>query len=78
MTELKIENPLNHTNYNDDETIFEKCDNIEEKIKGVNSSNFIIDSDDNEDEENTIKQTNSLWGGGVIKYDMKMLARRKR
>ena len=76
MTELKIENPLNHTNSDDDETMFEKCDEIEEEIKNINSSAFRIDSD--EDEENHIKQSNSLWGDGVIKYDMKMLARRKR
>jgi hypothetical protein len=78
MTEIKYENPLNHANCDDDETIFNNCDDIEEKIKNIkaSSSEFRIDSDD--DEEYSNKQSNSLWGGDVIKYDMKMLARRKR
>jgi hypothetical protein len=77
MTEIKYENPLNLANYDDDETIFNNCDEIEEKIKNIKaSSDFVIDSDDDEDIPN--KQSNSLWGGDVIKYDMKMLSRRKR
>ena len=77
MKELEIENSFNY-NKNDDETIFENCDYIEQKIKDVNTRNsdFKIDSDDDEDVPN--KQTNSLWGDGAIKYDMKMFARRKR
>lgn len=76
MKELEIENPFH---YNDDnETIFEKCDDIEQKIKDINTSNsnFTIDSDD--DEDIPTNQTNSLWGDGAIKYDIKMFARRKR
>jgi len=78
MTELQIDLHSNRRNYNDDENIFGNCDDIEEEIISINesSSEFRIDSDDDEDIH--IKQTNSLWGGGVIKYDMKMLARRKR
>ena len=76
MKELEIEN---HFNYNDDnETIFENCDDIEQKIKDINTSdsNFTIDTDD--DEDIPINQTNSLLGDGAIKYDIKMFARRKR
>ena len=74
MKELEIGNPFNYKNYQDDETIFEKCDEIEQKIKDIATSkqNFKTDSD-NEDVPN-----NSLWGEGAIKYDMKMFARRKR
>lgn len=78
MKELEIENPFNHKNYDDDETIFENCDNVEQKIKDIytTSSNFQIDSSD--DEEITNKNNHSLWGEGAIKYDMKMFARKRR
>jgi len=74
MKELELSNSFNSNNYQDDETIFEKCDEIEQKIKDIAMSkqNFKIESDD-EDTTN-----NSLWGEGAIKYDMKMFARRKR
>jgi|AntAceMinimDraft_11_1070367.scaffolds.fasta_scaffold40651_2 hypothetical protein len=78
MKELEIEHPFNRANYNDDEVIFENCDYIEEKIKDINmsNSNFQIDSDDDQYIPN--KQSDSLWGEGAIKYDVKMFARRKR
>ena len=71
IKELELEDPLNH---NEDETMFENCDDIEQKIKDSNksNSNFTISSDDDED------AINSLWGDGAVKYDMKMFARRKR
>ena len=74
MKELELSNSFNSNNYQDDETIFEKCDEIEQKIKDIAMSkqNFKIESDD-EDTTN-----NSLWEEGAIKYDMKMFARRKR
>lgn len=72
MTELNISN----TNYNDDETMFENCDEIEEKIKSINSSSK-LDIESDTDEETSEIHANSLWGDGVIKYDLRMLARRK-
>lgn len=75
MKEIEIENPFNHDKFDDNEHIFEKCDDIEEKLKDINNSNFTIDSDG---EDNPIQRTNSLWGDGAIKYDMKMFSRRKR
>jgi hypothetical protein len=69
---------LNHTNYNDDETMFQNCDEIEEKIKNINANSRAIQKECDEDEGISNMNTNSLWGGSVIKHDMKMLARRKR
>mgnify|MGYP006203658915 CR=1 FL=1 len=74
MKELELGSSFGSNNYQEDETIFEKCDEIEQKIKDIAMSkqNLKTESDDED------KTNNSLWGEGAIKYDMKMFARRKR
>jgi hypothetical protein len=74
MKELELGNSFNSNIYQDDETIFEKCDDIEEKIKDIAMSN---QNNKTESDEEDVTN-NSLWGDGAIKYDMKMFARRKR
>ena len=74
MKELELGNSLNSNNYQDDETIFDKCDDIEEKIKDISMSKQNIKTESDEED----RTNNSLWGDGAIKYDMKMFARRKR
>lgn len=74
MKELELGNSFNSNNYQDDETIFDKCDDIEEKIKDISMSKQNIKTESDEED----RTNNSLWGDGAIKYDMKMFARRKR
>lgn len=76
--ELQTENPFNRSSaYEDEEVIFDNCDDIEQKIKDNMIKDLRVYEESSED-ECTDKKSSSLWGEGALKYDMRMLARRKR
>ena len=69
--ELETENPFNRSsNAYEDEDIFEKCDAIEQQIKDNMTKDITCDYDDEADAD--------IVNANTIKYDIRMLARKKR